>query len=121
MINARSIHNSNIRSERKANMRRLAILVLTLFGLMSFVKVWQYVSIDQLNRKNSQLRADLQNLKNRNAMLTAKLDELKSMERITRVAAEKLNLVQSPKMVIELSHTYSSEEVYALISGRDQK
>lgn|GEM_PF-1247936 len=102
-------------------MRRLALLALTLFGMASFIKVWQYVSIDQLNRKNSQLRTDLQSLKNRNAMLTAKLDGLKSMERITRVASEQLNLVQSPKMVIELSHKYSSEEIYALISGRNKK
>ena len=121
MLKVRSTYNSNARNERKANIRRLAILALTIFGLTSFVKVWQYVSIDHINRKNSQLRADLQSLKNRNAMLTAKLDELKSMERITRLASEKLNLVQSPKMVIELSHKYSSEEIYALISGRDKK
>jgi cell division protein FtsB len=113
-------YSSDKKKERAAGFRKLAILVLAVFGFSCFVKVWQNVSIDQLNRKNSQLRAELRTLKNRNAILASNLDELKSMERITRLASEKLNLVQSPKVAIELSHKYSSEEIYAVISGQDK-
>jgi cell division protein FtsL len=73
---------------------------LALFGIACFIKVWQRVSIDQMNRFNWQKRLELRQLKRENALLIVRVEQLKSYERITRIAREQLGLVSATKLTL---------------------
>lgn len=71
---------------------RYAVILLVLLTVYFFANVWQSVSITRLLRQNSELKADLQSLKNKNALLVVQRDSLTSPERIREVLKGKVQL-----------------------------
>jgi len=92
-------------SQRAAFWRRLlqkrALLYLLLFTLIIFLKVWQTVTVDHLNRRNGLWRDELKAVQNENLLLKAKIEALRSRERITRLGREDLNMVEVPKIILQ--------------------
>ncbi|MBN1541600.1 septum formation initiator family protein [candidate division KSB1 bacterium] len=80
--------------------RSWIVLALIGFAFFSFLKVWQTIRVDQLNRRNAQLNNELQKLADENALLQARIEQLKSEERIVTIARERLGLVSAPKISI---------------------
>ena len=68
-------------------------LCLAFFGIYCFVKVWQNVSIDQMNRKNYHLRNHLEKLRGESALLIVDIENLKRVDRIARIARERLPIM----------------------------
>lgn len=75
---------------------------LAVVAVLLVVKVWQNVTIDKINRKNGHLRAQLQTLLQENAILEVKVEELKSMDRITKIANERLGLKNIKVLTLDL-------------------
>jgi hypothetical protein len=92
-------------SQRSAFWHRLlqkkALLYLLLFTLIIFLKVWQTVTVDHLNRRNGLWRDELKAVQNENLLLKAKIEALRSRERITRLGREELNMVEVPKIILQ--------------------
>ncbi len=80
--------------------RSWVVLALVGFAFFSFLKVWQTIRVDQLNRRNAQFNNELQKLADENALLQARIEELKSEERIVAIARDRLGLVTAPKISI---------------------
>ena len=83
--------------------RRWIVLALIGFAFFCFLKVWQTIRVDQLNRRNTVLNHKLQQLADNNALLEARIEKLKSEDRIVAIARDRLGLVQAPKISIPLA------------------
>jgi len=88
---------------RKKRMRKYILHGLILFAVFSLVKVWQNVSVDQVVRKNQILKRDLRQLQYKSSLLTLKFEALSNIERIEKLATEKLGFKQAKKINIELN------------------
>ncbi len=88
--------------KKNARLAKTAALALALFGLFCVVKVWQSVSVDQLNRRNEKYRKNLENILDQNALLTFQVEELKRIDLITSRAKRELGFSQAPKLKLEL-------------------
>ena len=77
-----------------------AVIILILFGIYSFVNVWQNVSIAYLNRQNEQLREELTDLNQQCDILTFEAEQLKAPDRIKQVLQEHMTLVPAEKINI---------------------
>ncbi|MBD3376270.1 hypothetical protein GF406_14630 [candidate division KSB1 bacterium] len=83
---------------KKPRQRRKMIFWLVGFAVLALVKVWQTVTVDELFRKNSQLKAELKQVEDKNAVLKAEIERLKREERIVEIANRELGLVHAPKI-----------------------
>jgi len=81
---------------------RTAALALALFGLFCVVKVWQNVSVDQLNRRNEKYRKTMASIVNQNALLTFQIEKLNRIDLITSRAKRELGFRQVPKLKLDL-------------------
>jgi cell division protein FtsB len=81
-------------------------IALALFGLFCFIKVWQNVTVEDLNRQNGEMRRQLQNIKDDQARLKARVDELVHRDRINLIAQEKLDFRQAPKINLVLKNEF---------------
>ncbi len=76
---------------------------LFLFALFCIVTVWQNVSADQKIRSNQKLKTDLRQMQYESYLLNLQVDNLANVERIERLAREKLGFVQAEKLNLDLS------------------
>ena len=88
---------------RKKRNRKYIVTGLILFAVFSIVKVWQNVSVDQVIRHNQILRMELKQLQYESSLLTLKLEFLTNIERIEKLAKEKLGFIPAHKMNIKLN------------------
>ena len=97
-------------SQRSTFWRRLvqkkALFYLLLFTLIIFLKVWQTVSVDHLNRRNGLWLDELKAVQNENLLLKAKIEALRSRERITHIGLEELNMVEVPKIILQDKNSF---------------
>ncbi|HNR67572.1 MAG TPA: septum formation initiator family protein [bacterium] len=89
-----------VKARRK---RRWIVLALLGFAVFCFLKVWQSVRVDQLNRRNAELSRELRKIADENALLEACIEHLKNQDRIVAIARDKLGLVQAPKINISVA------------------
>jgi len=75
---------------------------LFLFALFCIVKVWQNVSADQMIRHNQRLKAELTQMQYESSLLTLQLENVANVERIERLAHEKLGFVYAEKVNLDL-------------------
>jgi len=87
----------------KKRNRKYVVTGLILFAVFSIVKVWQNVRIDQVVRYNQESRMELKRLQNESSLLTLQYEFLTSIDRIERLAKEKLGFIPAQKMNIELN------------------
>ena len=87
------------RKERRSNPRlgRYAAMGLAVFGLFCFMRVWQNVTVDDLNRQTGELRQQLKASRAESARLTARVEDLKHPDRIQRIAQDQLDFKQASK------------------------
>lgn len=90
------------KNKRTAKLARTAALALALFGLFCVVKVWQNISVDQLNRRNEKYRKKLASIVNQNALLTFQIEKLNRMDLIAGRAKRELGFHQVPKLRLDL-------------------
>ncbi|MBN2413119.1 hypothetical protein JXQ31_15640 [candidate division KSB1 bacterium] len=96
----KKIYPANLRKNR---LRKYFLNGMILFAVFSIVKVWQTVGVDQVVLRNQVLRVELKKIQYDNSLLTYKLEFLTGIERIEKLAREKLGFVQARKMNIELN------------------
>ncbi len=87
----------------KNRLRKYFLNGMILFAVFSIVKVWQNVGVDQAARRNQALRMELKNIQYDNSLLTYNLEFLTGIDRIEKLAGEKLGFVPAKKMNIELN------------------
>ncbi len=83
-------------------MKKYVIHAFIAFSVFSLVKVWQNVSVGQLNRRNVKMSRELQQLEYEKAVLTDKVETLTHVDRIERIAKEKLGFVPAEKINMKL-------------------
>jgi cell division protein FtsL len=88
------------KSPKKSNPKlgRYAAASLAVFAFFCFVKVYQNVTVDNLNIKNGKLRQQLKELRDEYADLSVDVEELKYPDRINRYAEKEFDFVQAPKI-----------------------
>ncbi|NOY59960.1 MAG: hypothetical protein GXO75_13670 [Calditrichaeota bacterium] len=90
------------KKKRNARLAKTAALALALFGLFCVVKVWQNVSVDQLNRQNEKYRKRLKDIHSQNALMIFQVEKLNRIDLITSRAKRELGFSQVPKFKLEL-------------------
>lgn len=91
------------KKEKNARLAKTAALALALFGLFCVVKVWQNVSVDQLNRRNEKYRKHLQDIRSQNALMAFQVEKLDRIDLITRRAKRELGFTQVPKLRLKVN------------------
>ena len=81
-----------------AKLAKYAAPGLALFGLFCFIRVWQNVTVEELHRKNGELRRNLKEIRQECARLTARVEEVKRLDRIYDIAVKEFNYIQAPKI-----------------------
>ena len=92
---------TNVRKSKK--LKKYLVHALILFAVFSLVKVWQNVSMDQISRHNLGLNRELQGYKYEQAVLTDKYESLTHIDRVERLARERLGFKPAEKINIPLN------------------
>jgi hypothetical protein len=85
----------------RIHLERKHLRWLLAFALIIFLKVWQKTSVDHMNRRNGVLAEELKAVRYENLLLEAKIEELRSMERISHIARDEMNMVEVPKIKLQ--------------------
>ena len=98
--------SGNSLKRSKTRVGKYTTIALALFGLFCFIRVWQNVTVEDLNRQNGELRRQLKNIREDQARLKGEVDELKHPDRINTIARKKLEFRQAPKINLVLKDEF---------------
>lgn len=79
---------------KRGALRRFLLLVL--FFCTALIYVWQQIQVVRVGYSINQLKLQIEERENENRSLRVKLNNLGSLERVEKIAKERLNMINPP-------------------------
>lgn len=105
-MSARPVYRPRNRKLVRIHLKRKHLAALLMFAAFVLLRVWQNANVDHLHRSNGILKEELKLVRDENLALEAQIEKLRSMERLSQVVRDELQMEEVPIITLREKNAF---------------